>query len=77
MYEMIERFICQKKCISKALLDLSIEHNISTAEFLFVNKLKCALEPIKLAVDANAKSLRSKDETLLTAEGIFQILFLS
>ena len=28
MYEMIERFICLKKCISKALLDLSIEHYI-------------------------------------------------
>ena len=50
-YETIERFICLKKCISKALLDLSIEHDISTAEFLFLNELKCALEPIKLAVD--------------------------
>ena len=26
MYEMVERFICPKKCISKALLDLTIEH---------------------------------------------------
>ena len=52
MYEMIERFVCLKKCILKALLALSIEHDISTAEFLFLNELKCALEPIKLAVDA-------------------------
>ena len=29
MYKMVERFICLKKCISKALLDLSIEHGIS------------------------------------------------
>ena len=39
MYEMIERFICLKRCISKALLDLLIEHDIPTAEFLFLNKL--------------------------------------
>ena len=48
MYEMVERFICLKKCISKALLDLSIEHGISTTEFLFLNKLIRALESIKL-----------------------------
>ena len=35
MYEMVERFICLKKCISKALLDLSIEHGISTMNFRF------------------------------------------
>ena len=69
---MIERFILLKKCISKALLDLSIEHNISAAEFLFLNELKCALEPMKLAVEA----LCRKDATLLTAEGIFQFFFL-
>ena len=63
--------MCLKKCISKALLNLSIEHDISTAEFLFLNKLKFALEPIKLAVDAS----RRKDTTLLTREGIFQFLF--
>ena len=71
MYEMIERFILLKQCISKALLDLSIEHYIS-AEFLFLNELKCALEPMKPAVEA----LCRKDATLLTAEGIFQFLFL-
>ena len=72
MYEMIERFILLKKCISKALLDLSIEDDMSAAEFSFVNELKCALEPMKLAVEA----LCRKDATLLTAEGIFQFLFL-
>ena len=71
MYEMVERFICLKKCIMKTLLDLSIEHGISTTEFLFLNELKCALEPIKLAVEA----LCRKDATLLTAEGVFQFLF--
>ena len=70
MYEMVERFICLKKCISKALLDLSIEHGISTTEFSFLNELKCALEPIKLAVEA----LCRKDATLLTAENVFQFL---
>ena len=48
-----------------------IEHEISTAGFLFLHELKCTLEPIKLAVDA----LCRKDATLLTAEGIFQFLF--
>ena len=71
MYEMVERFICLKKCIMKALLDLSIEHGISTTEFSFLNELKCALEPIKLAVEA----LCRKDATFLTAEGVFQFLF--
>ena len=68
MYEMVERFICLKKCKMKALLDLSIEHGISTTEFLFLNELKCALESIKLAVEA----LCLKDATLLMAEGVFQ-----
>ena len=67
MSDMIERFKCLKKCISKALLDLSIEHDISTAKFLFLNELKCALEPIRLASDV----LCCKDATLLTAEGIY------
>ena len=71
IYEMIERFVCLKKCIWKALLDLSVEHDISTAEFLCLNELKCALEAIKLAVDTSYR----KDATLLTAEGIFQFLF--
>ena len=71
MYKMIERFIYLKKCISKALLDLSIEHDISTTEFLFLNELKCVFEPIKLVVEA----LYRKNATLLTAEGIFQFLF--
>ena len=55
----------------KALLDLSIEHGISTTEFSFLNELKCSLEPIKLAVE----TLCCKDATLLTAEGVFQFLF--
>ena len=38
---------------------------------MFLNELKCALEPIKLAFDA----LCRKDTTLLIAEGIFQFLF--
>ena len=71
MYEMVERFICLKKCIMKALLNFSIKHGISTTEFLFLNELKCALEPIKLAVEA----LCHKDATFLTAEGVFQFLF--
>ena len=66
MHETVERFICLKKCISKALLDLSIEHGISTTEFSFLNELKCALKPIKLAVEA----LSRKDATLFTAEWV-------
>ena len=49
---------------------MSNEHDISTAECLFVKELKCALEPITLAVDASCR----QDATLLTAEGIFQFL---
>ena len=71
MYEMIERFVCLKQCTSKVLFDLSIEHDILTVEYLFLHELKCALESIKLAVDA----LCRKDATLLTAEGISQFLF--
>ena len=70
MFDMIERFLF-KKCIMKALLDLSIAHDISETEFLFLGKLKCALEPIKLAVEA----LCRQDATLLTAEGIIRFLF--
>ena len=71
MYKMIERFICLIKCISKALLDLSIVHDISRAELLFLSERKCALEITKLAVNA----LYCKDKILLTAEGIFRFLF--
>ena len=71
VYEMVKRLVCLKKWISKALLDLSIEHGIFTTEFSFLNELKCALEPIKLAVEAFCR----KDTTLLTAEGVFQFLF--
>ena len=71
MYEMVEGLICLKKCISKALLDLLIEHGICTTEFSFLNELKCALEPIKLVVEA----LCGKDATLLTAKKVFQFLF--
>ena len=70
MFEMIEWYMSKKAHI-KDLLDLSIEHNIPTAEILFLNELKCALEPIKLAVDASCR----KDAMLLTVEGIFQFLF--
>ena len=71
MFHMIERFILLKRCISKALLDLSIEHDISQAEFLFLDEIKAALEPVKLAVEAMCR----QDATLLTAEGIFRFLF--
>lgn len=70
MFAMIERFLLLKKCIIKALLDLSIAHNISETEFLFLDRLKCALEPVKLAVEA----LCRQDATLLSAEGIFRFL---
>ena len=67
MFQMIERFILLKKCIFKALLDLSIAHDITQAEFLFLDEMKAALEPVKLAV----KAMCRQDATLLTAEGIF------
>ena len=50
---------------------MSIEHGISTTEFLFINELKCTLKPIKLVV----KALCHKDAMLLIAEGVFQFLF--
>ena len=42
MFGMIERLLLPKKCFTKALLDLSIEHDISPTEFLFSYELKCA-----------------------------------
>ena len=42
-----------------------------TTKFSFLNELKCALEPIKLAVEA----LYRKDATFLTAKGVFQSSF--
>ena len=70
MFQMIERFILLKKCIFKALLDLSIAHDITQAEFLFLDEMKAALKPVKLAVEAMSR----QDATLLTAEGIFLFL---
>ena len=70
MFQMIERFILLKKCIFKALLDLSIAHDITQAEFLFLDEMKAALEPVKLAVEAVCR----QNATLLTAEGIFLFL---
>ena len=70
MFAMITSFILLKKCFRKALLNLSIEHDISPTEFLFLNELKYALEPIKLAIEA----LCYQGATLLTAKGIPQIL---
>ena len=70
MFQMIERFIFLKKCIFKALLDLSIAHDITQAEFLFLDEMKAALEPVKLAVEA----MCHQNTTLLTAEGIFLFL---
>ena len=70
MFQIIERFILLKKCIFKALLDLSIAHDITQAEFLFFDEMKAALEPVKLAVEAMCR----QEATLLTAEGIFLFL---
>ena len=70
MFQMIERFIFLKKCIFKALLDLSIAHDITQAEFLFLDEMKAALKRVKLAVEAMCR----QNTTLLTAEGIFLFL---
>ena len=70
MFQMIERFILLKKCIFKALLDLSIAHDITQAEFLFLDEMKAALESVKLAVEAMCR----QNATLLTAEEIFLFL---
>ena len=56
-----------KNCMSKAFFNLSIKHDISKAEFLFLNELKCV---------RNQQNLRSMLYVmLLTAERIFQFLF--
>ena len=67
---MVERFLYLRKCITKALVDLSIRLNISDEEFMLLEDLKAALEPIKLAVEA----LCRQDATILTADGIFRFL---
>ena len=68
VFQMIERFILLKKCIFKALLDLLIAHDKTQAKILFLDEMKAALEPVKLAVEAMC------DATWLTAEGIFLFL---
>ena len=70
MFEMIDRFLLLKRCIIKALLDLSTAIDISETEFAFLDDLKCVLEPVKLALEA----LCRRDATLLTAKGIFSFL---
>jgi len=64
MFEMIHRFLLLKRCIIKALLDLSAAIDVSETEFTFLEDLKCFLEPVKLAVEAWCR----RDATLLTAE---------
>ena len=70
MFQMIERFILLKKCIFKALLDLSTAHDITQSEFLFLDEIMATLKPVKLAVEAMCR----QNATLLTAEGIFLFL---
>ena len=70
MFQMIERFILLKKCIFKAFLYLSIAQDLTQAKFSFLDEMKGALEPVKLAVEAMCR----QDATLLVAKGIFLFL---
>jgi len=63
LFEMIDTFRLLKRCIIKALLDLSTAIDISETEFALLDDLKCVLEPVKLAVEA----LCRRDAILLTA----------
>lgn len=70
LFLMLERFDLLKSCIKKALIDLNMADTISEADFLLITKLKLALYPVKLTVDACC----TEDATLLTADASLQFM---
>lgn len=65
---MLERFIALKTCILKALMDFKVNNttNISEEEYLVVQTVVTALQPIKVGIERLGK----RDASLLEAEGV-------
>ena len=68
---MVNRFLRLKKPISKAVIDLEIDHLFDETLVQQAEALKMALEPLSMAVLA----LSRQDATLLSAEGVLKFLF--
>ena len=68
---MIERFLKLKKCIEKALIDLDKQFSVSQGEYLLLDGIFLALQPMKLAIEA----LGRRDANLLTEDGILKFIF--
>lgn len=64
LYNMLERFIKLRPCISKALIDVNSALHFSEDEWSKLIELKLCLEPMKLGVEAICR----QDATLITAE---------
>ena len=71
LLEMIERFLKLKKCIEKALIDLDEQFSVSQGEYLLMDNIFLALQPMKLAIEG----LGRRDANLLTADGILKLIF--
>ena len=71
MLAMIDRFLFLQIAVSKALVVLSIETNLTEDDFVLLEQVQFALEPLKLGVEA----LCLQDSTLLSADPILRFLF--
>ena len=60
-----------RKAVDKALVDLSIETNLTEDDFVLLEQVRFALEPLKLGVEA----LYQQDSTLLSVDAIFHFIF--
>ena len=68
---MIDRFLFLRKVVSKALVDVPIEKNLTEDDFDLLEQVQFALEPLKLGVEG----LWRQDSTLLSADATFCFIF--
>ena len=71
MLAMIDRFLFLRKAVSKALVDLSIEANLTEDDFVLFELVEFALEPLKLGFEAMYRQYSA----LLSADTIFRFIF--
>ena len=71
MLAMIDRFLFLRKAVSKALVDVSIKTNLTRDDFIFLEQVQFALEPLKLGVEA----ICLQGSTLVSADAIFRFIF--
>ena len=68
---MIDRFLFLRKAVSNALADLSIDSNLTEGNFVLLEQVQFALEPLKLDVEA----LCRQNSILISASAIFCLTF--